>query len=43
MEGNRCGCTLSRNCGDCTCLGDWTFIELKFVLGGNGVGCALWC
>ena len=43
MKGSHCGCTLSCNCGDCTCFGVWTSIVLKLILGGSGVGCTLLC
>ena len=43
MNGSHCGCTLSGNCGDCTCFDVWASIVLKFILGGRGVGCTLLC
>ena len=42
-KGSHCGCTLSGNCGDCTCFDVWASIVLKFVLGESGVGCTLLC
>ena len=42
-KGSHCGCTLSSNCGDCTCFGVWTSIIPKPILGGSGAGCALLC
>ena len=43
MKGSHCGCTLSGNWGDCTCFGVWTSVVPTLILGGSGVGCALWC
>ena len=43
MNGSHCSCTLSGNCGDCTCFGDCPFIGLKLILGGIGAGFVLMC